>query len=142
MIKLENLSLYRGTKSLFENVNAQIHAGQKLGIIGRNGCGKSSLFALLQGQLSSETGDCYLPQDWQIASVAQQTPATEQLALQYVIDGHNVFRQLEKQYHQALSEDNGILAAELHGKLQDLGGDTIEARAGTILAGLDLKPDK
>ncbi|XOV80148.1 MAG: ATP-binding cassette domain-containing protein [Aestuariibacter sp.] len=136
MIKFENMSLFRGTKALFEHVNAQIHAGQKLGIIGRNGCGKSSLFALLQGQLSSETGDCYLPPEWRIASVAQHTPSTSQSALQYVIDGHIQFRQIEAQYHQALAEDKGILAAELHGKLQDLGADTIEARAGSILSGL------
>lgn len=136
MIKFENLSLFRGTKVLFEHVNAQIHAGQKLGIIGRNGCGKSSLFALLQGDLTSETGECYLPQDWRIASVAQHTPSTERIALEYVIDGHKAFRDLQSQYEAALQNEQGILAAEIHGQLQDLGGDTIVSRAGIILSGL------
>lgn len=136
MIKFENLSLMRGATVLFAEANMQIHAGQKLGVIGRNGCGKSSLFALLQHQLSPEEGDCVIPSDWTVATVAQHTPNTSQVALQYVLDGHKQFRSLEARYHKALHSDDGMLAGELHAKLQDIGAETIEARASTIMAGL------
>ena len=76
MIKLSNVSLLRGRKMLLEVASAQVFPGHKVALIGSNGCGKSTLFALLRGELSVEAGDCSVPSDWRIVSVAQETPAS------------------------------------------------------------------
>ena len=74
MIQFRQLTLTRGVRRLIEDASLQIHAGWRVGVVGANGSGKSSLFALLRGDIQSEAGDCLLPRDWRVASVAQETP--------------------------------------------------------------------
>ncbi|MFT4993789.1 MAG: ATP-binding cassette subfamily F protein 3 [Paraglaciecola sp.] len=136
MIQFSELSLMRGTKALLQETNAVVYPGHKAGLIGANGCGKSSLFALIRGELVPEHGDCKIPKDWQIVSVAQETPAVERSALDYVIDGDRQFRALQEKLRQAEEAHNGEQIATLHGQLEQAGAYDIEARAATILAGL------
>lgn len=121
---------------LLDETSAQVFPGHKVALIGSNGCGKSSLFALLRGELSVDTGDCFVPADWRIVSVAQETPATERTALEYVIDGDKHLRALQAQLQQAETDHNGEQIALLHGQLDSAGAYHVEARAATILAGL------
>ena len=96
MIQISGLSLMRGTKQLLEDTDAVIYPGHKVGLIGANGCGKSSLFALIRGELHADTGTCDIPKQWRIVSVAQETPATERSALEYVIDGDTLVQSTGK----------------------------------------------
>ncbi|MBE1300443.1 MAG: ATP-binding cassette domain-containing protein [Alteromonadaceae bacterium] len=139
MIHFSNLALMRGTKTLFQDASLKLHFNQKVGLVGRNGSGKSSLFAMLQGDLQPEAGDFSIPKDWRIAIVKQETPAVEKAAIEYVLDGDQQFRELQKALVDAESNHDGMLAAELHGKLQDVGAETIYARAASIMAGLGFK---
>ncbi len=87
MIRLQNLTLQRGPQRLLEDAELTLHAGQKAGLIGANGAGKSSLFALLRGELHPDSGDCFLPVDWRIAHMRQEVDTLERLAVDYVLDG-------------------------------------------------------
>ena len=136
MIQFTGLRMIRGTKVLLEETDATVFIGQKVGLIGANGCGKSSLFALIRGEIESDLGYCNLPQEWRIVSVAQETPSTERRAIDYVIDGDKKLRELQSQLEQAENEHDGQKIAELHGRLQDAGAYEIEAKAATILSGL------
>lgn len=136
MIIVSQITLLRGNKPLLEEATATIHPGQKVGLVGKNGCGKSSFFALLKGELSVDAGSVAVPAQWQIATVAQETPALECSALDYVIDGDKEFRDLERQLKQAEQQGDGILIAELHGRLDAAGAYTIRSRAGELLHGL------
>ncbi|MGL5987704.1 MAG: ATP-binding cassette domain-containing protein, partial [Burkholderiales bacterium] len=101
MITLKNLSLQRGTKLIFERVNLTIYAGQKVGVVGANGCGKSTLFALFLDEIHPDAGDLELPPRITIAHVAQETPALAVPAIEYVIDGDRELRLLQQQLAQA-----------------------------------------
>lgn len=136
MIHISDLSLLRGSKMLLQDANAAIYPGHKVGLIGANGCGKSSLFALLRNELQPDTGDCKIPQHWHIVSVAQETPASEKSALEYVLDGDTKFRHLQHQLKLAEDAHDGEKIAQLHADLEHQGAYDIEARAATILAGL------
>jgi ATP-binding cassette subfamily F protein 3 len=104
--------------------------------VGSNGCGKSSLFAALLGELSPDAGNLSIPSSWQIATVKQETPSLEQSALDYVIDGDKEFRQLEQQLEQARANDNGNLEATIINKIDTINGYSLPARAGELLHGL------
>jgi len=91
VISLRQLTLARAAKVLIEDASVQIHPGQKIGLTGANGSGKSSLFALLLGELHAEAGDLFMPPGWVIAHVAQETPALDQAALEFALDGDTVF---------------------------------------------------
>ena len=126
----------RGKKVLLEDASAQVFPGHKVALIGSNGCGKSTLFALLRGELSLEAGDCSVPADWRIVSVAQETPASQRSAIEYVIDGDKHLRQLQAQLLAAEASEDGVKIAQIHGQLEHAGAYTVEARAATILSGL------
>ncbi len=136
MIKLSQLSLRRGDKLLFENASVAIHAGHSVGLTGANGTGKSSLFALLMGQLSADLGDCELPSKWQIAHVKQETPALDQSALDYVLDGDVAFRELEQKIERAVMAERHDELAELYAEMEQIGGYAAHAKAGRLLHGL------
>ncbi|OXS02124.1 ABC transporter ATP-binding protein [Shewanella algae] len=136
MITISDAQLIRGTKTLLDEASLTIYPGHKVGLVGANGTGKSSLLALILGQLHLDKGEISVPSQWRIATVAQETPALEVSALEYVLDGNREFRELETQLAKAETEDNGHRIAELHGKLDAVGGYSIRARAGTLLAGL------
>lgn len=136
MITISNAELIRGSKILLQDTSLTIYPGHKIGLVGANGTGKSSLLSLILGNISLDKGDINVPQGWSIASVAQHTPALDTPAIDYVIDGDSEYRQLEKKLHVAESNNQGNEIAILHGKLDAIGAYSIRARAASLLAGL------
>jgi ATP-binding cassette subfamily F protein 3 len=136
MISISQAQLARGTKVLLDEASLTIYPGHKVGLVGANGTGKSSLLGLILGQLHLDKGEFSLPSGWRIATVAQETPALDVSALEYVLDGDTEFRQLETALHQAQADDNGNEIARIHGQIDAIGGYSIRARAGALLAGL------
>ena len=136
MIIASQIELLRGNSKLLDNASATIFPGHKVGLVGKNGCGKSSFFALLKGELSVDAGTLNYPSGWQLSSVAQETPALDMPALEYVMDGDREFRGLEAELARAEEQGDGLKVAELHGKLEAIGGYSIRARAGSLLHGL------
>ena len=136
MIRLRTLTLIRGTKPLLEAADLTLNPGEKVGLIGANGSGKSSLFALLRGELHADGGDADFPAAWRVAHVAQETPALERSALDYAIDGDTTLRRLEQELEAAEAVHDGHRIGELHAALQDADAYTAKARAETLLTGL------
>ncbi|WP_217515779.1 ABC transporter ATP-binding protein [Vibrio metschnikovii] len=136
MIIFSDIQLLRGGKPLLDKTSATIHPGDKVGLVGKNGCGKSTLFALMKEELSIDAGSFNQPAHWELAWVAQETPALERQALEYVIDGDREYRRLEQQLREAEQQDNGTRVAELHGHIETIGGYSIQARAAELLDGL------
>lgn len=142
MIQIQNLSLQRGVKELIKQANVEIYPGHKVGVIGANGCGKSTLFGLLRGELQADMGDCLVPKGWHIVSVAQETPGTERSAIDYAIDGDSRLRQLQAELAEAEIAHDGDKIGHLHDLLAQLGAYDVEARASTILSGLSFKNEQ
>ncbi len=142
MIFFSDLTLKRGQTLLLEHANATIHTGQKVGLVGKNGCGKSSLFALLKQELSAEGGEAKYPAQWSLAWVNQETPALDISALEYVIQGDREYTQLILQLEQANADNNGNLIATLHAKLDTIDAWTIQSRASTLLHGLGFNTEQ
>jgi ATP-binding cassette, subfamily F, member 3 len=136
MITLRNLTLARGGKLLLEGIDLTLHAGQKIGLVGPNGCGKSSLFALLLGDLHQEAGDLELPGRLTIAHVAQDIPASQQAAIEYVIDGDAPLRALEQELAHAHEQDDGERLAVLYEAFEHAGGYAARSRAASLMHGL------
>ena len=138
MIRIANLTLARGALRLLEGASLTVHAGHRVGIVGPNGCGKSSLFALLRGELHAEAGTLDMPPRWRIAHVAQETPAVERAAIDFVLDGDVELRNVENELAQAEREHaaDGLHLAELHHRYEAIGGYAARARASELLAGL------
>ncbi len=142
MIVLRHLSLFRGSLPLLQGADLTIHAGQKLGLVGPNGSGKSSLFAMLRGELQPDAGDLELPAGLAIAHVAQETPALERSALDYVIDGDRELRAIERALAEAEAAGDGPRIAELHTRLDNIQGYTAHVRAAELLHGLGFGADE
>ena len=142
MLNFTALALRRGPRLLLENVAFTIHRGQKVGLTGANGTGKSSLFALIRGELGADQGELTRPPDLTIAHVAQETPATDRPAIDYVMDGDAELRQVQAQLAHAERQDDGHRQAELHGRLETIGGYTARARAAKLMHGLGFPPDQ
>jgi ATP-binding cassette subfamily F protein 3 len=132
MLVFSELSLRRGIKSLLESASFSIHPGQKVGLTGANGVGKSSLFALIRGELGQDTGNFSMPPNWVIAHVKQETPSSQQTALAYALEGDAEYVQLQT----ALEHAEGVKLGELHARLDAIDGYTAESRAATLLHGL------
>ncbi|MCD5360875.1 ATP-binding cassette domain-containing protein [Chromobacterium aquaticum] len=141
MIQLKNLNLRRGLKELLLSANLTLNPGYKTGLTGANGAGKSSLFALLMGELHADGGDVLLPPHWTIAHVAQETPALQRSALDYVLDGDHELRQLEQALQQAEDRHDGNAIGHLHGELARIDAYAAPARAGKLLTGLGFDVD-
>jgi ATP-binding cassette subfamily F protein 3 len=140
MIKLQNLSIRRGSRLLFEDANLLIHPGQNVGLTGANGVGKSSLFAVFQQQLHADHGEVSIPEAWTIAHVAQETPAVDVSAIDYVLQGDVELTRLQSALAKAELEHDGHAQSELHDKLAAIDGYTAHSRAGRLLHGLGFKP--
>ena len=136
MIRLQSLTLQRGPQRLLEDAELTLHAGQKAGLIGANGAGKSSLFALLRGELTPDSGDCLLPADWRIAHMRQEVDTLERLGVDYVLDGDVRLREVQRQLAEAEAAQDGAAQARLHAELDSADGYTADARARKLLAGL------
>ena len=107
MIQFKNLTLARGARKLIEDANMQIHAGMRVGLVGANGSGKTSLFALLRGELHADIGDSDMPATWRIATVAQETPALDMPTIDYVLEGDTELRQIERELAEAEAHHEG-----------------------------------
>ncbi|WP_447787436.1 ATP-binding cassette domain-containing protein [Pseudomonas germanica] len=136
MIRLQNLTLQRGPQRLLEDAELTLHAGHKAGLIGANGAGKSSLFALIRGELHPDSGDCFLPADWRIAHMRQEIETLERLAVDYVLDGDLRLREVQRDLAAAEAAHDGAAQARLHAELDSADGYTADARARKLLAGL------
>src|SRR5450830_1167615 len=140
MIRFQQVSLARGIKPLLENVDLTLNPGDKIGLIGANGAGKSSLFGMLRGELHADQGSIDFPSKWRMAYVAQETPALDRAAVEYAIDGDVTLRRLEAELAAAEAEpesmENGNHIAELHGSLADADAYTVRSRAEQLLIGL------
>ncbi|MCH7881215.1 MAG: ATP-binding cassette domain-containing protein [Proteobacteria bacterium] len=136
MLKFSNLALRRGTSLLFERVSFTVHAGQKVGVTGANGTGKTSLFGLIQGELSSDQGDFSKPAGWVIAIVEQETRLSQQAAIEYVIDGDSELRQIQTRLAEAEREHHAGQIGACHERLEQIDGYHAYARAAKLLSGL------
>ena len=136
MIQFRNFTLARGARRLIEDLTLQIHAGWRVGLVGANGSGKSSLFAVLRGELHGDSGECALPPNWRIGSVAQETPALPAPAIDYVLDGDSELRAVEQSLAAAEAAGDGHRVGDLHARLQEIDGYGARARAASLLSGL------
>ncbi len=139
MIRASGLTLRRGTKVLLDNAEFVVHPGERVGIVGKNGAGKSSLFALLLGEIDQDAGELDIPQAWRLSHVKQDTLVGAQSAREFVIDGDTHLRHLQAQ-RAATSDEDGQRIAELESELTEAGHWTANSRAEQLLAGLGFTP--
>ncbi|MFC3108875.1 ATP-binding cassette domain-containing protein [Undibacterium arcticum] len=146
MIRFQQVSLMRGVKPLLESVDVTLNPGDKIGLIGANGAGKSSLFGLLRGELHADQGEIDYPAKWRVAYVAQETPALDRAALDYAIDGDITLRKLEAELAaleaQPETTENGIAIGNLYGALADADAYTVNSRGEQLLLGLGFTLDQ
>ncbi|NEX21547.1 ATP-binding cassette domain-containing protein [Thiorhodococcus mannitoliphagus] len=140
MLQLQDLSLRRGPNLLLEGASLTIYPGQKGGLVGANGCGKSSLIAVLLGELHADTGEVRIPPSWEVAHVAQHTPDTHRSAMDFVLDGDRELRQIEAELAQADAAGDGLRHADLLGRFEHIDGYGAQSRAAKLLHGLGFKP--
>jgi ATP-binding cassette, subfamily F, member 3 len=139
MISLRNVLLHRGVKTLLDSASVTINPGEKVGLVGRNGAGKSSLFALLNGSLHEDAGDYSMPTQWRMAQVAQDMPETEQSATDFVIDGDIVLKAAQEEVEAAHHSEDGDRIGHAYMMLDDAGAHDAQARAQTLILGLGFK---
>lgn len=142
MLKFSNVSLHRGIRLLFQQACFSVAIGQKVGVTGSNGVGKSSLFALVLKQLDPDSGVIELPTDWVSAQVVQEAPAVDKPALEYVMDGDRELRNLEVQLKLAEQNHDVVKQAQLHSRLDDIQGYSAKARAAKLMSGLGFSTDQ
>ena len=136
MITLRNLYLQRGRRALLKDVNLTLYPKQKVGFIGANGSGKSSLFTVLRGKLQPDKGDILISNGLRIAALSQEIPALEKTALEYVIDGHQLLRQLESELTDAQRTGDNKKLANIYAELEAIDAYRIPSLAAEILNGL------
>ena len=136
MIVFNNISLKRGQTELLGNAVATITPKQKVGLVGKNGCGKSSLLALLKKELQPEGGDVTYPSNWSVSWVNQETPALDVSAIDYVIQGDREYCRLQQELTWANEQNDGNAIARIHDRLDAINAWTIRSRAETLLHGL------
>ncbi len=136
MISLRNFALRRGERLLLSNVDLTLHAGYRVGVVGRNGAGKSILFAAVRGELEADKGDVSLPGKIRIADVAQETPALPDRAIDFVLGGDDVVAAVLAEEAAATAREDWEAVADAHQKMAELGAYDAEARAGRLLHGL------
>jgi len=141
MLSFQQLACRRDGSVLFEDVSLVVHAGQKVGVVGKNGCGKSSLFKMVLGELDSDAGSIGFPHSTRLSHVAQDTPSVERSALDYVIDGHKTFRELEAQAERT-AQAGGVAYANSLAALEDAGAWQIKPQASALLHGLGFTADQ
>jgi ATP-binding cassette subfamily F protein 3 len=140
MLELRDVRLRRGAAVLFDRANLTIFRGDKIGVVGRNGCGKSSLLALLRGELAPDTGDYSMPGKLNFVSVSQELPRTEATVLEYVRGGDTRLMEIEAELEKARAADDGMQEAHLLGDYDLAGGYTSAARAAELADGLGFAP--
>ncbi|MBO9687394.1 MAG: ATP-binding cassette domain-containing protein [Mitsuaria chitosanitabida] len=139
MITLRNVVLRRGTKIVLDDASVVLQPGEKVGLVGRNGAGKSSLFALLTDRLHSDKGDVEIPRQWALAEVAQNMPETEMPATEFVLEGDVRLMAARQALADAEAADDGHAIADAYAQLMDAGSLDAPARAQALLMGLGFK---
>jgi ATP-binding cassette subfamily F protein 3 len=142
MLALTNISLRRGRKVLIEGASFQIHAGQRMGVIGANGCGKSSLFAMLLGELEPDDGELTLDLRDEIAHVAQESPHGSGSAVDYVMDGDRELREVQAAIADGEADADQPDLHLLYERMEAIDGFTAESRASRLLHGLGFAADE
>ncbi len=142
MLKFKNVTLRRGPKVLFENASFSFDHKHKVGLTGANGCGKSSLLEVILGELEPDRGECYLADDWVIAHVAQETPAGQITAQEYVLQGDTQLIELKTRIQEASHNANGALLGQLHEQFELIDGYAADSRAAALLDGLGFTPSE
>ena len=143
MISADQVIFKRGDVTIFDGLSFAVHAGQKVGVVGRNGVGKSTLFELLTGRLDTDAGDLALPPQWRISHMRQEVAANDRPAIEFVLDGHEALRRTERRLKKAEASNSvsGEELATLHAQYDDLGGHQANAQATSILRGLGFPAD-
>jgi ATP-binding cassette subfamily F protein 3 len=139
MIQLKNVTLRRGSKVVLDSVSATINPGESVGLVGRNGAGKSSLFALLSGKLHEDGGDFHIPSSWRMAEVAQNMPETDQSATSFVLEGDTRLAEVQQRLIEAEASDDGMAIAHAYSDLHDAGAHDAVARAQALILGLGFR---
>jgi len=142
MIQLSDITLRHGPETLLERASATIFPGHKVGLIGANGCGKTSLFRLLLGDIGLDAGEMSVPADWTLAHMAQEIQNLDRPAIDFVIDGDERVRAAEQAVASAERDGDGHAIAHAHAELADAGGYDAHARAGSLLNGLGFASEK
>ncbi|MFM7342195.1 MAG: ATP-binding cassette domain-containing protein, partial [Betaproteobacteria bacterium] len=136
MISLRHIVLRRGSKVLLDGASASINPGEKIGLVGRNGAGKTSVFALLAGLLQEDGGQLNLPSHWQLAQVSQDMPETDQSASDFVVAGDQRLMQARADLQEAQDDADGERIAQAFVRLHDAGDSDAKARAQALILGL------
>ncbi|MEW6120014.1 MAG: ATP-binding cassette domain-containing protein [Pseudomonadota bacterium] len=136
MILIKNLSLRRGAKVVLDQASATINPGEKVGLVGRNGAGKSSLFALFNGSLHEDGGDCSVPPQWRLAQVAQDMPETDASATDFVVAGDTRLVEALREVAEAEASGDGERMAHAYTALHDAGSHDARPRAQALILGL------
>ena len=142
MIEIKSLTLQRGLKVLLDQAALSLAPGRRVGLIGKNGSGKSSLFALLKGEITADKGDVSIPKHWKTAAVAQETPALDISALDYVLQGDGELQLFQTALHEAEAKNDGMKQAEYHAKLEEIDAYSAPARAAKLLSGLGFSQEE
>jgi ATP-binding cassette subfamily F protein 3 len=142
MLVLSQLSLRRGAKLVLDRAALTVQPGEKVGLVGRNGAGKSSLFSLLAGRLHADAGDLALPPRWRISEVAQEMPETDEAASDFVLAGDSALADAEAELARAEASDDGEAMAHAHEAIRLAGGFDARPRAEALLLGLGFRADE
>ena len=136
MITLKNVTLRRGSKVLLDGTSVTINPSENVGLVGRNGAGKSSLFAVLNGSLQEDGGELGMPSHWRMSQVAQDMPETAQSATDFVVEGDATLLAAQRAVEAAESSDDGMQMAHAYMDLHDAGAHDAPARAQALILGL------
>ena len=139
MIALKGVTLRRGAKILLDDASVVVNPGEKAGLVGRNGAGKSSLFALINGSLHEDGGEFAMPSGWRIAQVAQEMPETEESATAFVVAGDSALTAAKAEVAAAEAAGDGERMAHAYMTLHDAGSHDAEARAQALILGLGFR---
>ena len=142
MIVIQDVVLRRGAKVVLDGASVTINPGEKVGLIGRNGAGKSSLFALLNKTLSEDKGEVQIPAAWRMAQVAQEMPESEESATDFVLSGDTALEEANIALKRAEESQDGMEIAHAHLTLSDLGAHDARSRAQSLILGLGFRPDQ
>src|SRR6195952_1722393 len=142
MISVRNITLRRGVNVVLDSASVTFTPGEKIGLVGRNGAGKSSFFGLLNGTLHEDGGEFSIPAAWKMGQVAQEMPETEQSATDFVMEGDTILLAAQAEVAAAEASDDGMLMAHAYMSLHDAGAHDAPARAQALILGLGFSAEQ